>query len=447
MANNHHHAEVTVASQHDPGQDDSSKSAYSEDSFYHALCELQTQLHQFVGVSNNQSQETNPPTTVPLLESQQTFELNEKLKNLSSIIESSLVQGAGGPANDMDIVKKKINGILYTLIDQISVPEDFNHRKKSLCSELVALADWDVLPRILSESTSLVFISNSLQQHELGDYLLGLNNRLSEIHRSLNESKEIETISFEAEKSLDAQVKDAIEHLNDEVNKSPDLNQLKRTFHQNFDNILHLIDTHQSTSFEKREIVIDQLEQLSNRILSLENDTHRLHSIIEKQREESLKDSLTGLLNRGAYEEQGAKEIARLNRYGHALTLAVTDIDYFKKINDNHGHLAGDKALTLIAQVLKQRLRTSDLIARYGGEEFVILMPDTMLDGAHLAIEQLREAIESSAFDINGKILRLTASFGITQVLAGDSLEAAFDRADKALYEAKRLGRNCTHIS
>lgn len=125
----------------------------------------------------------------------------------------------------------------------------------------------------------------------------------------------------------------------------------------------------------------------------------------------------------------------------------MLDLDHFKRINDNYGHLAGDKVLKIIASVLRKRLRGTDFIARFGGEEFVLLVPNTSLAvGAKLA-ETLRAAIEACPFHFKGERVTITVSMGMTTFKAGEHSDLVLKRADQALYRAKNAGRNRVELS
>lgn len=145
-------------------------------------------------------------------------------------------------------------------------------------------------------------------------------------------------------------------------------------------------------------------------------------------------DPLTGVGNRRALDEILANHLALHKRYGANFSLAIFDVDFFKKINDEEGHLQGDRILQDLAQTLSGAVRQTDFVGRYGGEEFVVIMPGTSLENASGFVERLREAIE--------KQLPITASGGVTSSLVGDSSELILARADLALYEAKDAGRN-----
>jgi diguanylate cyclase (GGDEF)-like protein len=154
-------------------------------------------------------------------------------------------------------------------------------------------------------------------------------------------------------------------------------------------------------------------------------------------------DPLTGVLNRRALEVEASREISRATRQEAPLALILIDLDYFKRINDHFGHRTGDEALRVMVGVLRNELREVDLLARIGGEEFVILLPDTTGSGAVHVAERLRAAIETTEVCFEDAVVNVTVSAGVTQLLPLDVLwESMLRRADAAMYEAKRAGRN-----
>ena len=151
-------------------------------------------------------------------------------------------------------------------------------------------------------------------------------------------------------------------------------------------------------------------------------------------------DNLTKVHNRNKFEEVFAYELKQTKRYGSTFTLAILDIDHFKDINDTYGHLIGDEILIMLASTIDQNIRESDFFARWGGEEFVLLLNNSTLESSEIALENLKNILESLNHNIAKSV---TASFGFTQVTDKDTLETALKRADKALYKAKDSGRNC----
>ena len=151
-------------------------------------------------------------------------------------------------------------------------------------------------------------------------------------------------------------------------------------------------------------------------------------------------DALTGLYNRRKFNELCAAEIARSIRYANPLALIMVDVDHFKSVNDEHGHLVGDRALVDVARVLARRMRASDSLSRWGGEEFMILAPHLDLASAVQMADKLRTAVAGYDFGPAG---RITCSFGIASYREGDRAIDLILRADTCLYRAKRTGRNC----
>ena len=153
----------------------------------------------------------------------------------------------------------------------------------------------------------------------------------------------------------------------------------------------------------------------------------------------SVTDSLTGLLNRRYLQERLSEEIQRSRRHRFSLSFLMLDVDNFKSFNDTYGHLAGDAALRIVANILKENLRGDDVAARYGGEEFAVLLPQTRIDEASVIAERIRLQIERTDFPNR----RITASIGIASSSANMNVpDDLIWAADRALYEAKENGRN-----
>lgn len=164
----------------------------------------------------------------------------------------------------------------------------------------------------------------------------------------------------------------------------------------------------------------------------------------EQFKQQAHEDYLTGLFNRRYFMEQGQNELARAQRYDNALSMLMLDIDHFKGINDTHGHKAGDAVLQKLAQILRETLRTVDIVGRIGGEEFAILLPETGSDRAIEVAERLREKVAGTEVVLAaGLPLRFTVSIGVATLQGKDSnIDILLNQSDKALYRAKESGRN-----
>lgn len=166
------------------------------------------------------------------------------------------------------------------------------------------------------------------------------------------------------------------------------------------------------------------------------------HDITDKKiiEELSITDQLTKLYNRLKIDESIENEIQRVKRYAHPLSVIILDIDYFKQVNDTYGHDIGDRTLKSIANIIQNCIRKIDIAGRWGGEEFIIIAPETNTENAQNLAEKIRSKIESYNFDTIGS---KTASFGVASFLDNeDTSESLIKRADEALYDAKKYGRN-----
>ncbi|MBI3793426.1 MAG: GGDEF domain-containing protein [Nitrospinae bacterium] len=158
-------------------------------------------------------------------------------------------------------------------------------------------------------------------------------------------------------------------------------------------------------------------------------------------------DSLTGLLNRLAFNlvyDQALRDMQRLEK---PLSVIISDLDYFKKINDLHGHAVGDEAIVVMAQVLRSTVRLSDVCCRWGGEEFLVLLPDCTGEQALALAEKIRSAVSFRLVEREGRVVTMTASFGAAQKKPGESMDSLIHRADLAMYSAKEAGRNNSRLA
>lgn len=174
-------------------------------------------------------------------------------------------------------------------------------------------------------------------------------------------------------------------------------------------------------------------------ILGISTDITFQKALEEKALKLAKTDVLTGLVNRLELDSVLSQEIEKFKRFLHPLSIIMIDLDHFKQVNDHYGHLTGDKCLIKVAQVLKHHSRMVDTVGRWGGEEFLIICPETDLNGTLKLAEKCRLMIEETPFpDVN----HLTFSLGVSSFIDGDTLETLINRADQALYKAKKSGRN-----
>ncbi len=167
---------------------------------------------------------------------------------------------------------------------------------------------------------------------------------------------------------------------------------------------------------------------------------------LERQFRDANTDALTGIANRRAFDHELGRCFANWRRFQDPFCLMLLDIDCFKQLNDTHGHPAGDAVLQSIARSINRSVREVDLAARWGGEEFAVLLPKTMLDEAYIVAERIRQTVEENRVVFEGARVSTTVSIGVGMTLVGDEAAALVRRADEALYNSKKRGRNRTTL-
>jgi diguanylate cyclase len=186
----------------------------------------------------------------------------------------------------------------------------------------------------------------------------------------------------------------------------------------------------------------DELNEMRSKVADAEREVVRLQSELDNASQMVRHDPLTGALNRKGMNEALEAEVARIKRHGGNLCLALLDIDNFKKLNDSLGHAAGDAALVHLVKVVQEAIRPEDTLARYGGEEFVVILPDTPLENAVTAMTRVQRELTRRFFLHNNDKVLITFSCGVAELAAEEAAGDALQRADGAMYLAKRAGKN-----
>lgn len=186
-------------------------------------------------------------------------------------------------------------------------------------------------------------------------------------------------------------------------------------------------------------------QRLQTRLSDAESRLNRQSEELQEYLSEARTDGLTNLPNRRALDEDLKRRMAEWRRYRAPFSLALLDIDSFKRINDRYGHPMGDQVLHKVAATLRATMRDADLVARFGGEEFAVIMPATTEEASHRAVERARTAVESVLLVVDGEELRPTISCGVAQAQDNDDIASLLQRADAALYTSKYAGRNQCH--
>ena len=339
-------------------------------------------------------------------------------------------------------VARHIEDTLLGLLDDLTLPERHRPQAEAMRLRLQNGLNWYELIPILDDLATLMLAITGSGQHEFETYLQQLNERLEAFQSNLRAASDGHADNRSAAREMDSQIREQVDGLQSSMQDAADLDGLKHALENHLEGLLGTLDHFQKQRDEREQEVASRLQGLADRVAHMEHEALGFREHLEEQRQKALIDPLTGLPNRAAWNERLDQEISQWHQQGNSLLLAMLDLDHFKRINDNYGHLAGDKVLKIIATVLRKRLRGSDLIARFGGEEFVLLMPATIPATGASLLEKLRAAIEACPFHFKGEPVTVTLSMGMTAFRPGEHSDAALKRADQALYRAKHAGRN-----
>jgi diguanylate cyclase len=352
---------------------------------------------------------------------------------------------------DTNIVSKQ----LLLLLEGIEIPGALDQQAqtvKQLLATSNQLPTAFAFESVLDQSINLLLKikqHSQSEQEDIDKFLSHITEQLVALGQTVNGASTAAQKSAENRNKLDQSVAEQMKELQLSSTNATKLEPLKKVISNRLANITKEIQEQNQKEAIQRQKTQQQLDELTLKIKDIESESSDLKSKLKIANTQALRDTLTGLPNRNAYNEHLEYELARWKRYHSPLSLIVWDIDHFKKINDSYGHKAGDKVLLLIAKQLSEHSRGTDFISRFGGEEFTMLLPNTNKQSALILANKLRQTIEKTGFNASGSsvAITITISCGITEFIEGDTDETAFDRADHALYQAKEKGRNQCCIS
>lgn len=338
-----------------------------------------------------------------------------------------------------------IQELLIRLLEQLIVPAEFQHLSDQMKQRLEAephTADWKQLLKDVAQLINTVRNHIQNEKHEFENFLQQVTDRLKVMDQFLQtettQLDQAQTRGADFDQSFTRNVDD----IRLDVNQAVELSSLKTAVNSKLDTISTHIISYRQYETDRVENSRQQVLDMQSRMQTLEQETQALKKTVIEKNRQAMFDTLTDIPNRLSYEQRAAEEISRWKRFANPLSLVVWDIDFFKKVNDTYGHKAGDKVLKTVAQLLDQRIRETDFLARYGGEEFVMLLPGTQQEECLQLVNDLRQQVADCGFHYHGEAVTITVSCGISSFREGDSLDTAFDRADRALYAAKQNGRN-----
>lgn len=272
---------------------------------------------------------------------------------------------------------------------------------------------------------------------EIGQDLIEMENML---HVTVRHSRE----AHEANEVFTSALAGEMKEMQDSVNLTRTLEELKSVVESKLATIKRFLREKHEQDEARHRMAGQNTESLQQALKKLKHEISNMQERTRLLEEQAVRDPLTGIHNRRAFDARLQEEFHRFQRYGQNFSLLVIDLDHFKRVNDAYGHTTGDQCLKEVTRRMAAVLRKSDVLARYGGEEFAVILPGIPKEGALSVAEKLRTCVEKTRFLYQGRRIPLTISVGVATIIPEEkSPQGLFERADAALYDAKKQGRNC----
>lgn len=270
-----------------------------------------------------------------------------------------------------------------------------------------------------------------------------LNKALIDVKNVVDLSSDLTHKAAQQNKHWDKQLVQNVGKISDALKSTANTLDVQTDIANTVDSIMTAIKNKGSFDLDYQQGLLSHLKTMEQKLVTVEKEAQGYKTKLDKHKMLSMQDKLTKLPNRAALDDKFLSEFNLAKEQGTPLWVAVADLDHFKNINDTFGHTAGDKTLQTVASLLSRSLRETEFIARFGGEEFVILVPNINRIGIEKMLNRVREKVKSIPFKFKGVSITISISIGATKVHPDDSGEYfTFERADKALYQAKEQGRN-----
>jgi diguanylate cyclase len=339
-----------------------------------------------------------------------------------------------------------LQSAIAALMEQLPFDPSQSAAKLQLLAELTAAHSDATFAAVVGRAADLICAygdSVASERLHAASILGEVTRRLEEMAGYLTETSNASLQRYDDALSHNESMMWQVRELTGEVSSATELGLLQSLVKTRLERVTREVCDFRAREESRMLEYSGRADQMVARITQLEDEAQELHAKLDNEKHRARLDPLTGVANRKSFDERFAVEIARRQRGTTPSVMLLWDIDDFKLINDTYGHRAGDRVLQNVAGCFKAATRRAcDLAARIGGEEFALLLDGIALPEALQIADSVRVAVESLRFHFRGAPVRVTVSCGITELQSPDAADAAFDRADSALYQAKRAGKN-----
>lgn len=354
-------------------------------------------------------------------------------------------QEAGAPRQGAAGSGERLCDVLLRLLSELRQEPELLAGVQALDAEISASLTAEQLPEVIEKVGGMLI--QRIRQLEkarqgLAALLEQMLGQLDSLNAYIKGESEQESRRHLSSDTLNLQITGEVRAMGESVQNGEDLEALRSQLSERLQSIGRHMQNFRDREQEHARQSRERAARMRARMEEMENEAKALQVRLSDEQRQSQSDPLTRIPNRLAWEQRIAEEVARWQRFHQPTCVLAWDIDGFKGINDRYGHRAGDKVLVVVAESLATGIRGTDFVARYGGEEFVMLLPGTSLANGVTIADQMREVIAGTGFHFRGAPVSVTISCGITELREGDGADDAFDRADRAMYQAKNSGRN-----
>ncbi len=340
-------------------------------------------------------------------------------------------------------------GLPLEILKKFKFSKNYQDRSTALqeqCKNIQSITDLNACLRAMYELFYSVYQDAYADKEELEKFLFNIGAQISRIGDKLHTVAEEQASDIKIQGDLNLKMNDAVSLISKNIISGNDLASLKETVKVQLDALQSIVEEERQIVKAQETHVNNNVKVLAKRVNELKLETLELRDKVQREKEQALRDPLTGLFNRQAYNDKITEFITSTEEYDSNLSLLIWDIDHFKRFNDIYGHVVGDRVLKAVANKLSKLLKDDYFLARYGGEEFAMLIPELSIEESKMYADHVRNEISNIAFMIKGKKVQITISCGIASIQTNDNAQSIFERADKALYAAKEQGRNRVNI-
>lgn len=344
--------------------------------------------------------------------------------------------------------KEEIFQLPLEILNNFKFSEQYKEQSTSLKKKCKKVGSIKELNACFQSAYSLfysIYQDTYADKKELENFLFNIGSRISHISDKLHVVTEEQESDLKIQDDLNLKMNNAVKLISNNISTGNDLNSLKNNVKEQLDSLQSIVEEERQIVKAQESRIQNNVKVLANRVHKLQKEAQELRVKVQQEREHALKDTLTGVNNRQAYNEKVSELINSNENTG--VCLLIWDIDHFKKFNDQYGHVVGDKVLKSVADKMQNSLKDDYFLARYGGEEFAMLLSGVSIDDAVQYANTVRDDVSNIVFLVKGKQVKVTVSCGMTCYQQEDNEQTIFERADQALYVAKQEGRNRVNVS